>query len=166
MNLFSIEKSSSATLFQLWGRVIFWCFLITIFSSQPNYTGEGLSFETWLGASKFILRKIAHLLEYGLLGIFSKRALEKTFLNHPRYHFILTFFFTLIFSMSDEWHQSFVYGRGGTIFDVMIDSCGSFIGLFFLEKHDSNQKFALRDEYQNEKKEKNFNNQITAEVEN
>lgn len=155
MNIFSIEKTTSATVFQLWGRVIFWCFLIVIFSSQPNYTGEGLNFETWLGTSKFITRKIAHILEYGLLGIFTKRALEKTFLNHPHLHFILSFFFTILFSISDEWHQSFVYGRGGTVFDVMVDSCGSFLGLFLLERHDLN-----------EKKEKNYNNQIAAQVEN
>lgn len=42
--------------------------------------------------------------------------------HHPRV------FFTLIYAASDEWHQTFVFGRSGTVMDVFIDSVGSLLG--------------------------------------
>jgi VanZ family protein len=33
---------------------------------------------------------------------------------------------------SDEFHQLFVYGRGASVKDVLIDSSGAFVGIYFV----------------------------------
>ena len=40
--------------------------------------------------------------------------------------------FCLVFAASDEWHQTFVPDRGGTITDVLIDSVGVLVAAAFL----------------------------------
>lgn len=47
--------------------------------------------------------------------------------------FGLAIFFSVIFAASDEFHQTFVYSRQGTIRDVVIDTLGIFI-MFFCVK--------------------------------
>ena len=37
----------------------------------------------------------------------------------------------MVYASSDEIHQIFVSGRSGNIKDVIIDTCGSYLGIFF-----------------------------------
>jgi VanZ family protein len=37
------------------------------------------------------------------------------------------FLLTLAFAISDEWHQTFVPGRGGAVMNVLVDSLGAMI---------------------------------------
>jgi VanZ family protein len=34
-----------------------------------------------------------------------------------------------IYAIADEFHQKFVYGRGASIVDTLVDICGCFIGI-------------------------------------
>lgn len=72
----------------------------------------------------FPIRKCAHFFIYFLLGIstfFTIRALKlKTYLSIP---------FCVLYACTDEFHQTFVYGRSGELRDVLIDSTGSFVGI-------------------------------------
>ncbi len=63
---------------------------------------------------------------YALLANAYMRGINR---NKPA-SIILAFALALIYAASDEYHQSFVPGRGARITDVGIDSIGALIGLF------------------------------------
>ncbi len=84
--------------------------VIFFFSAQPDL-GTGL------GVWDAILRKGAHMVEYGLLWFLWHRALE---LDSP----LPAALIALAYAASDELHQSFVEGRHGTPVDVLIDAVG------------------------------------------
>ena len=84
--------------------------VIFFFSAQPDLS-------TGLGVWDTILRKAAHMAEYGLLWFLWYRALQ---LRSP----LPAVAITLAYAVSDEVHQSFVQGRHGTPVDVLIDAVG------------------------------------------
>jgi VanZ family protein len=84
--------------------------VIFFFSAQPDL-GTGL------GVWDTILRKAAHMAEYGLLWFLWYRALE---IRSP----LPAVAITLAYAAGDELHQSFVEGRHGTPVDVLIDAAG------------------------------------------
>ena len=112
-------------------RVLLWCAFIFALSSVPNHTGRTVDFETLLGTLEFSARKLCHILEYTILMILTTRALEGDPGKPAPRAFILSFLFVLLFSSSDEWHQTFVFGRNGTPFDVFLDMLGALAGAFF-----------------------------------
>jgi VanZ family protein len=83
---------------------------IFFFSAQPDL-GTGL------GVWDTILRKAAHMAEFGLLWYLWHRALE---LESP----LPAAAITLAYAAGDEFHQTFVDGRRGTPVDVLIDAAG------------------------------------------
>jgi VanZ family protein len=87
--------------------------LIFFLSAQPDL-GTGL------GTMDVVLRKCAHMAEYGLLWFLWWRALGY---GHPAPSIAIA----LAYAASDEFHQSFVEGRSGVVTDVLIDAAG--IGL-------------------------------------
>ena len=94
--------------------------VIFFFSAQPDL-GTGLG--TW----DLILRKAAHMAEYGLLWFLWYRALE---LRSPWPAIAIT----VAYAATDELHQTFVEGRHGTPVDVLIDSVGIAIAVL-LHQH-------------------------------
>jgi VanZ family protein len=84
--------------------------VIFAFSAQPDLSSG-------LGMWDTILRKAAHMAEYGLLWWLWWRALEH---RHAAWAVAIT----LAYAASDELHQSFVAGRHGTPVDVLIDGVG------------------------------------------
>ena len=119
-----------------WLPVILWCSLIFWLSSiQHLDTGWGL----W----DFILRKCAHMAEYGVLYLLARRAFAGT--PSASWFDKLTtlskveglrinptmagFVFAVLYAASDEFHQSFVPTRGPSVKDVMLDAAGAYIAL-------------------------------------
>jgi VanZ family protein len=88
---------------------------IFVLSAQPDL-GTGLG--TW----DTVLRKAAHMVEYGLLWFLWQRAL-RTRTPWPAVAI------TLAYAASDEYHQTFVEGRHGTPVDVLIDAAGVAIAI-------------------------------------
>jgi len=84
--------------------------LIFLLSAQPDL-GSGL------GSWDTVLRKLAHMGEYGLLWFLWWRALGS---RHPGPAIAIA----LLYAASDEYHQSFVEGRHGSPWDVAIDALG------------------------------------------
>jgi VanZ family protein len=80
------------------------------FSAQPDLS-------TGLGTWDTILRKAAHMAEYGLLWWLWWRALGYR-------HMAAAAAITIAYAATDELHQSFVTGRHGTPVDVLIDAAG------------------------------------------
>ncbi|MBQ8311475.1 MAG: VanZ family protein [Clostridia bacterium] len=73
-----------------------------------------------------IVRKLAHILEFGTLG-----ALIYLFLLTWKGNLFLQYACalaaTVLYAISDEWHQSFVNGRTSKALDVLIDASGALI---------------------------------------
>lgn len=93
----------------------------------PNMGGETL--ESLVASLQFIVRKGAHFCLYAVLGILS-------FIYFVTYKAIslalrsfLSFLVSFGYSVSDEYHQTFISGRSGELRDVLIDSAGVMLGI-------------------------------------
>jgi VanZ family protein len=105
-----------------WLPVIFWCLVIFYFSNIPSLH---LNIK-W----QFIIRKTAHIIEFGILSFLLYRSLKKSTNLSIITIILISFGLTVLFSISDEFHQTFILGRVGTIRDVFIDMIG--VAIFIL----------------------------------
>jgi VanZ family protein len=104
--------------FSLWGPVALWCAVIFGFSHIPNLE-SGLGFD-------YPLRKAAHLTEYAILWLLTRRAADGTWPGVSRARtWPAALAFCLLYAASDEWHQTFIPSRAGRWSDVVIDSIGA-----------------------------------------
>ena len=101
-------------------------------SAQPDLGTD-------LGVWDTVLRKLAHMTEFGLLWLLWWRALGYT---RPA----LAVAIALGYAISDELHQSFVDGRHGAVSDVAIDALGvGLAGLAVVVWHRRRRLGARRD---------------------
>ncbi len=116
-------------LFSLYFPVLFWCTVIFLFSSMPtNKVGAPFNLPD------FILKKSAHISEYSILAILFFRALYQTIpYKNIQKIFQFSFIFSFLYALSDEYHQSFVYGRTATLRDILIDGLGICLGLYIVK---------------------------------
>ena len=80
-----------------------------------------------------LLRKSAHLTEYAVLAVFLYNFLKPV--GDPSWSRKAAFWALLAsgcYSLTDEFHQLFVPGRHGSLFDCVIDTTGASLGLFVL----------------------------------
>lgn len=78
----------------------------------------------------FVTRKVAHFLEYALLALLAARAFSSSSQQPLRRHwFLISLLLVVLYSLSDEYHQSFVQGRGASIYDSFIDMSGGLTAL-------------------------------------
>jgi VanZ family protein len=101
-----------------WLPAVVWAAIIFAFSSIP-------SLNSGLGTWDVVLRKCAHMTEYGILAVLLVRATRSA----P-----WAFTLAVVYAASDELHQSFVRGRHASPVDVAIDTVGIAIGLLALER--------------------------------
>ncbi|MBQ8892271.1 MAG: VanZ family protein [Bacilli bacterium] len=74
------------------------------------------------------LRKCMHALVYFILSLLLLNALHLSrFKNYKLY--LICVIVCIIYSLFDEYHQTFVNGRTGQLLDALIDTLGSIIGL-------------------------------------
>lgn len=104
---------SSVGIFARWGPVVFWSLLIFLGSALPTATVSPD------GTINFLVHKAVHLFEYAVLSVLSFRAKGSVF---------FAFGYPLLFAVSDEFHQSFVPGRGARVQDVLVDALGISVG--------------------------------------
>lgn len=99
-----------------WFALITWMLGIFLLSHQP-----GLG--TGLGAWDLVLRKLAHMAEFGILTVLLSMTLRQEGVPVDRGH-RLAAVTALVYAVSDELHQHFVPQRHGTPVDVAIDAIG------------------------------------------
>ena len=75
-----------------------------------------------------IIRKLAHFTIYLILGVLVLNALNQNEHNQ-RVNIVLALFISLLYAVTDEIHQTYVPGRSGQVYDVLIDFLGSLIGI-------------------------------------
>ena len=110
-----MKKIFSKKFLIFWLPAIVWMGVIFTFSSIPDLKTDL--------KEDFILRKIAHILEYAILTFLLIRGLRQEKLN-IRKIIIFSLIFAVFYALTDEYHQTFILGRQGTLRDVGIDSIG------------------------------------------
>ncbi len=75
------------------------------------------------------VRKSAHIIVYLILGVLSISLIKEYRLIDIK-ALIISIIFCFLYACSDEIHQLFVMDRSGEVLDVLIDSIGSFIGIY------------------------------------
>ena len=86
--------------------------------------------EEQLALAHFITRKVAHFAEYAVLGWLAARAFATS--TRPALSsrwFLISLLLVVSYSLSDEYHQSFVPSRTGSIYDSFIDMSGGLAAL-------------------------------------
>lgn len=127
-----------------WVLLLGWMVVIFIFSNQ---TGEesseqsklvvyifnvlGINLDSALGElSTFIIRKAAHFTEYFILGILTYNAINNDF--KLKQALVISVAVVFLYACTDEFHQSFIPGRGPAFKDVMIDTSGGIMAAFII----------------------------------
>lgn len=121
----SVQRSQQAKtitnnqLLALWAPVVTYCLLIFTVSSQQDLSPPEFPSSD----------KIAHVLEYGVLGLLWSRAAKRS-CPHWTFRMVLlsTTLFTGLYGATDEWHQLYVPGRFSDWRDAVADVCGGTIG--------------------------------------
>ncbi len=101
-----------------WALTLGWMGLIFWLSSLPDLPGP----EGELGDAA--LKKLGHLVEYGILSGLLWWALRVSFRLRPPRLYTTALLLSLLYAASDEVHQAFVPGRTASPFDLGIDALG------------------------------------------
>ena len=121
----------------LWVGFTFWMSSGTFSSSNTSRIIEPLLrffiptiSESTLHHVHGIIRKLAHVTEYFLLGLLLFRAFRsENNIQKPLRWASYSLLVVALFALGDEFHQSFVITRTSSIVDVGIDTFGGFLGL-------------------------------------
>lgn len=73
-----------------------------------------------------IARKGGHILGYAILGLLAWRA-------HPTLRVALLV--VVVVAITDETMQAMTVSRGGSPFDVMLDTCAAWLALLLVQRH-------------------------------
>ena len=134
----------------LWVLTVFWMVTIFMFSAQPAEESSAVSgsLTEWLVSAVTpdfhelspkqqealvedwhnVIRKIAHLTEYGILGMLLTASLLVSNVR-PRLSAGIAGGVSLLYAASDEVHQLFIESRGPGVVDVLIDFVGAAAGI-------------------------------------
>ncbi len=138
-----MQIKKTLTGFVAWGLLLLWMAVIFTGSSQQQLDSPGL-FETIIGdnypnikaflaENDFWIRKVGHTFVYFILTLLAYWAFSK---YSPYYvsgkPLRWSIAFSIIYAISDEYHQTFVPGRHGVYTDVIIDSIGVFLAAFLI----------------------------------
>ncbi len=79
------------------------------------------------------MRKIAHMVEYGILTFLLWRAIKND--KHPFYISLSwAVIFAIIYALTDEIHQGFVPTRHFSLYDVGIDAVGVILAALIIRR--------------------------------
>ena len=114
-----------------WLPVLLWMGVIFVMSSRsnlPSHPNETVD---------FMAKKAGHVTEYGVLAFLLWRAIPSTGSGRRSKgrgwpalsSFGGAFVLSLLYAVSDEFHQTFVPGRNGALTDVGFDAVGALFAL-------------------------------------
>jgi VanZ family protein len=140
-----LEMETRPTRERIWryAPLIVWMFFIS-FASTGEFSAINTSrivrplllwlfpdlSEERISLAHFLVRKAAHITEYAVLGWLAARAFigsSHEFLR--RRWFFVSLLLTVFYALLDEYHQSFVSSRSGSLYDSGIDIAGGLIGV-------------------------------------
>jgi VanZ family protein len=112
-----------ASFLRWWLPVFLWCGVIYTLSAIPHlrlFKADLLD---------FVVRKTAHMVEYGVLARLLARAFTGSTLWSWKKIFAWSLALAILYACTDEYHQTFVAGRHGTPRDVGFDSVGAWVAM-------------------------------------
>ncbi len=113
-----------------WLPALFFMTVIFIFSSRPS--DDLPNFASW----DRVVKKMGHAIGYGLLALSYLH-----FFDYKKNRYWLSWLLAVLFSATDEFHQSFVPGRHPSLTDVLVfDNLGAALTLlsfyFYRRNHE------------------------------
>ena len=117
----SVSSPRSGVLFSvlyLWLPLVVWMGAIFFLSAQPDLPHASTG---WLD---LLFSSGAHLFLFAVLAILWGRALGQGWRSR-----LIALALTLIYALSDEFHQAFVPGRHADPWDLAFDALGAVLGL-------------------------------------
>jgi VanZ family protein len=112
----SSNEFSAVNTSRVVGPLLLWLF--------PNITEESLRL------THLLVRKAAHFTEYAIMGWLAARAFAGSSRKFLRQRWLLSgLLLIVLYALLDEYHQSFVPSRTGSLYDSGIDIAGGMIGL-------------------------------------
>ena len=114
----AIHKKVNVQAVWRWSAVILWMGVIFAISAAPSIATplEPLY--------DFTFKKVTHVTVYGILTVLLFWAL-RIHIRHKGRALVTAALVAVLYAFSDEWHQTFVPGREGTLRDVGIDAVGA-----------------------------------------
>ncbi len=104
--------------------------LINTIAPEADVTLDNYESLEALENSEKVIRKTAHMIEYGVLAFFVWAVLFGFADLRRRYAYIIPVIFSAAVGALDERHQTAVRGRYGTWIDVCVDAAGAVIAVF------------------------------------
>ena len=95
--------------------------VLNIFKLSPQHKIEVIN------NLNFFIRKVAHFSIYCVVGIDSMLLLNTYDIKKSK-KITIAISIGVIYSIFDEIHQTFINGRSGSFYDVLLDSCGVLAG--------------------------------------
>lgn len=140
------RRQEYASLLKHWWPAITWAGVIFFFSTDyfaaPHTERFLTPFLTWLlpdvtpqqtAFVHLLLRKFGHLGEYFIFAVLLMYAFKGHQDQFPNRRYALwTMTITLVYAVSDEYHQSFVASRSADVNDIMIDFLGGICGALWM----------------------------------
>ena len=132
-----------SSLLSRYGPLVAWaCFVL--FASSSNFSASNTSriirplllwlfpdiSEESLVYAHFLVRKAAHFSEYAVLALLAARAFRTS--QKPKLKelwWLASFALIACVALVDEYHQSFLPSRTGTIYDSLLDMTGGVVAL-------------------------------------
>ena len=112
-----------AKLLRFWLPPIVWALFIFFFSTLPTIETTEIYWQD------FIVKKLAHMIEYGILAVLLYRALVGS--GHSKKNAgLLAILIALVYGATDEYHQSFTPGREPKVRDVVFDTAGAILAIY------------------------------------
>jgi len=109
-----------------WIALFVWASFIFTLSHQSTLPGPAEP------TFDFIFKKLAHITVYAIFYWLTLSALTTTYPKATKNWFV-AFVITLLYAISDEYHQSFIIGRTAALRDIGFDLIGATIA--FLRWH-------------------------------
>ena len=117
-----VPRLSRLETIKLWLPVLAWAGFIFYLSGIPFLR---ITLEWY----DIILRKLAHMFMFGVLArLLACALMESTFWSWKKI-FAWSMVISALYGCTDEYHQSFVPGRGPSVIDVSIDTAGAWLAL-------------------------------------
>ncbi|HKE57316.1 MAG TPA: VanZ family protein [Pyrinomonadaceae bacterium] len=130
ISLASSDEFSASNTSRFIGPLVLWLF--------PNTSAETLA------AIHFLVRKLAHLSEYALLGVLAARAFSgSTHVTLRQHWFLVSLALIVIYALLDEFHQSFVPSRTASLTDSLIDITGGLTALLVMRWRRAREQSSL-----------------------
>lgn len=108
-----------------WLPFLIWAVVIFSFSSKQVPSASEFFWKD------FIVKKTAHIIEYAIMTALLYRGFLSAHIDRKKagYYSII---FALVYGMTDEFHQLFTPGRTAKLRDVIIDTLGGTLSIYFI----------------------------------